>query len=262
MDQRFAGVTDDMDAGSRREAVIVGRGSSIRTARIPYGIPLIAVSSGVFACPRKPRYFVTLDSVKYFYHPPIITAPGAWSKDPNCTWWDFLSDPSVEKWVPDGKASGFYREWPRSGHHDTLDIEEAMLLLGHTRPDLTGWQAGWDEHPSLRTYAWKQGAGPNFDATGPIGSGGYPTHKSILAAVQIAHRLGFERLYFAGVDLHSGKWEYSLNALKEWQAIAQARGFEWLNLSTGSTLTEFMRTEESDADHDDMAGRQQTCARQ
>jgi len=225
--------------------VLAGRGPSILTAQLPEGVPFCAVSSGVFCCHRKPAHFVTMDLPKYFTGKVRLPEDHYWSNDPKCHWWPFLNDPAVAKHVPEGiYRAGWDKKGVPPGKHKTVDIEDIMILLGGVkkRPDLLGWQPGWADFRNVAAHPWDLKHPPNFGPDGPMGTGGEAVAKSVTFAVQLMARLGYRRMYFAGIDMHTRNLKRASDLMRSWLPLAEAAGVEWINLAPQSRLADWMPT--------------------
>ena len=155
--------------------------------------------------------------------------------------------------VPILAVSSGYREVPRIDHFCTLDkvmcfpewLTDSTRFTKHV-PDWSNVDE-WRRCPKVRTWAYQEAGEPSFRASdGPVSAGGLrksnvdaTRHNSLLFAVQLAPRLGFNRCIFIGVDLLGGL-EVVSDLLLEWWPIAQAHSIEWRNASLLSTLCEWM----------------------
>lgn len=226
-----------------RAIIIAGRGPTVK--EMPSGIPIMAVSSGVFASPYKPKHFCTIDSPKYFTNK--VRVDGGWADDPLCRWWNVLHDPVICKHVP---SRGYGHGWEKRARdigRRRVSIEDVMLLLGDKRPDLLGWQPGWQDFPNVTSYHYSRRRPVNFTEQGWLGADDAPTQKSVLFAVQVAARLGYNLMIFAGVDLCDDTMAAMYDSLKQWYPVARRRGIEWQCVSFRSRLAEFMPVTQKEA---------------
>jgi hypothetical protein len=103
---------------------------------------------------------------------------------------------------------------------------------------------GWDASPCVTVWPMEcMKHEPCFtagDMTTPCGRGPYPRLHSLLFAVQVLARLGYQRLVFVGVDLTDNDHMTIADILADWQPLAHAAGIEWVNASPMSTLQCFM----------------------
>ena len=153
--------------------------------------------------------------------------------------------------VPIMAVSGGYRYVPRMDHFASLDkvmcfpewMTNSTRCIKHV-PDWSN-ESEWLKCPQVHSWQYEEGDAPNF-VTGPIRAGTLRKsnvddtwHNSLLFAVQVAPRLGFERLVFVGVDL-LGPLVVVSDYLQRWYPIAAREGIEWVNASPLSTLCEWM----------------------
>ena len=103
-----------------------------------------------------------------------------------------------------------------------------------------------DVEPKVQAWTYQDGPDPNF-TLGPIYSGSMvkddcdqTRHNSLLLAVQIAPRLGYDRLLFIGVDLLDDGLAALSTQLQAWHPKALAMNIAWLNASPLSRLCEWM----------------------
>lgn len=153
-------------------------------------------------------------------------------------------------------SSGF-RDVPRMDFFCTLD---KVMCFPQWLTDSTRWikhvpswdcAREWSKLPNVVIHDYVELVEPNFTCEGPIAAGGLKKsnvdgtwHNSLLFAVQVAPRLGFNRVEFIGVDLLGERIVVS-DQLRAWHRKAQAAGIEWVNLSPLSSLCEWMPTQEA-----------------
>jgi hypothetical protein len=225
--------------------VMLGRGPSLASTKIPDWYSIGAISSGIFTEPgRQAAHWFCLDSAKYFGDV-RIQAQGAWATDPLCEWWDALNDPILMKHVP--------REHNRAGKHhidgqvqpaDVMEVEDIFAIFGLIKknPQFIGYVPEWGDFRNVEGHPYGRRYDVNLTRHGPFGVDGQPLAKSPLFAVQAAHRIGYKRLLFAGVDMvqsehttHSGRFMRDVIYPK-----ALAAGFEWYALSPDSPISRWM----------------------
>ncbi len=231
------------------DLLIVGRGESISE----FGDwdsyqDILAVSSAIFIVPESARgrvQFAAQDDAK-FYLEGLHRAETlhAWQHDPRCKHWHFWKDGSVPKHVPaDRNQHGGYRQIPDG-------VWEAMPQRYHAQfaKSITfnqhqwGLQPNWGDFPGCVGHEVKYIDLPNFSDTGPIGlsidgpKGRIPMRNSFFFTVQVAHRLGFRRLFFAGVDFLDNRFKLSADRARVTYERAKPHGHEWFNLSSNSEL--------------------------
>lgn len=124
------------------------------------------------------------------------------------------------------------------------DISDDIEI--HTHAD-----AAWER--AVTRYEMQDGPDGNFTGEGKLASGmlwmhnlaeqtkpngrrGGVTFYSLLMAVQVLPFLGFDRIYFAGIDLTQEHLEPVRKVLIGWYPQAKAAGVEWFNLSPLSYL--------------------------
>ena len=167
------------------DLLIVGRGPSIigfnDWAKYP---EIMAVSSAVFAVPveaRPPSHFVSMDVPKWFLeglHEEEVTH--AWQNDGHVAPWPFWADARIAKHVPEDRNC-----LGRSLQHNLHQFS---------------FQPGWGDFSGVVGWETDYAAHPNF-TDGPIGMhmpDGSQIRNSWFYAVQVAHRLGYRRIFFAG----------------------------------------------------------------
>jgi len=263
-----------------KPVLIVGRGPSSRTFDwSSVDCHILAVSSGIFAVPRavKVDHFVTLDEPKCFMAQLMNHCPNAWGNDPSVSAWPFWNDDSIVKHIVEGRKRTVtfvpipFREiiaaisqwcdlFPdklKQADGSSLsesDIKDAFYTaFGESGIGQFGFQPGWGDYRNVRGWQVKPYVHPRWTGDGPLssfkcGSGKSFLFNSLLAAVQVAHRLGFDTLKFIGVDLlaDAGYGDSLVVAMRRWHAHAERRGYRWLNLSPVSRLREFMETPMAD----------------
>ena len=95
----------------------------------------------------------------------------------------------------------------------------------------------WAKYPNTVQFEYRVGNGlPNFSDHGPIDVGPLPRNYTLLAAVQLVPRLGFDRLIFAGTDLNDNELMPIAEVIKEWHPIAVDEGMRWEIAAPGSAL--------------------------
>jgi hypothetical protein len=133
--------------------------------------------------------------------------------------------PDMEHFVSLDKPMCFPR-WLLGADH----IEKHVAENRHTRywrrwPNITSWPYVEDDFP-------RNGGPP---VVGPLGRG-----HSLLFAVQVAARMGYQRLLFVGVDLLGVEMEPVNRALESWRGWFADHGVELVNASPLSALCEWM----------------------
>jgi hypothetical protein len=98
----------------------------------------------------------------------------------------------------------------------------------------------WAKYPNVERVPYGYIGPPNFKADGDIHHPNIGCQNSLFPAVQIAHRLGYKRLVFIGVDLLEQDMVPLADALREWYWPARLDGLIWETASTLSTLCEWM----------------------
>lgn len=105
----------------------------------------------------------------------------------------------------------------------------------------------WRKYPRVCEWEYEVGNLPTFSVLqlgtpepGPFVTGPLPRNYSLLFAVQVAPRLGFDRLIFIGCDLLDNELHPIADVLKLWHPLARKAGIEWLNASRMSILGEWM----------------------
>lgn len=232
--------------------ILAGRGSSVYGFDFPPDIPVMAVSSGIFALRdvETLRYFCALDTPRYLLTP-VSRADIAWVNDERVCHWPFWSDALLEKHVPEIIARpghvrpGIpYSVLEQLPEHDRQCIERAFA----EDPSLTGYQPGWLDYPNVKSWGVVPQERPSFDTHAPIGlwsqaaadAGFDAVRHSMLFATQVAARLGYTRHLFIGCDLHGDRFPVQRATMREWWPLARAAGIEWVNLSPSSALAEFL----------------------
>jgi hypothetical protein len=216
---------------------LVGRGPSLDRVRLPEGLPIMAISSGIFALPpHHPdvKHFCSLDQPKYFVHPLKEGVDVAWANDPGITHWDFWSSKAITKHVP--------QRLNKAGHERPaipLEVvpEQWRAQVEHEleKERLSGYQEGWADYPSVMGWEVVPQRPPSFGPKGVIGlccseckrNGLDAIRHTVFFAVQLAARLGFRKCLFAGVDLEPDRYEIQRELLKHWQVLAARDGMRW-----------------------------------
>ena len=230
------------------EILIVGRGPSIRGFDFP-DMPIMAVSSGIFAVPehkRPPEHFVSMDFPKWFIgelH--LAETTNAWQHDEHAPW-AFWSDERIAKHIPSERIlRGYYRTMPGEVY-DVIPPEAQDAFRRQLLDNLHkfSFQPGWGDFSNVRGWEFHHG-GPSF-SDGPIGMIGHGgdgmIRNSWFMAVQVAYRLGYRRLYFAGCDFNGDDYKPHRARLKPWYKMAQDAGMEWVCLTPESALSDVIPT--------------------
>lgn len=216
-------------------------------------MPIMAVSSGIYAVPerlRPPMHFVSMDVPKWFLAELHNTETDyAWQWD-TYEPWPFWSDERIRKHVPSARIlRGYYRMMPGA----VWDVipEEAQdsfrrELLDHLHQ--FSFQPGWGDFSNVRGWEVEAGKGPSF-SDGPIGMTGHggegQIRNSWFMAVQVAYRLGYRRLHFIGCDFLGEHYECHRLRLAPWYKLAQAAGMEWFSVSADSALADIVPMSEA-----------------
>jgi hypothetical protein len=143
-----------------------------------------------------------------------------------------------------GVSSGCYAV-PEMHHFVSLDkplhfhewVTDSTRFTKHV-PKNSFWPY-WEKCPRAVAFEYIEQDLPTFGRTSPVVTGPIRNH-TLLAAVQVAARLGYTRNIFIGCDLLSPELYAIADVLKAWHPIAQNAGIEWLNASQISTLNEWM----------------------
>lgn len=232
------------------DILLVGRGPSCHTVDWPEDMPVMAVSSGIYAIPESKRHRIrhmaTLDAPKYFMHG--LHAPEmehAWQNDPTVSRWRFWDDARVQIHTQDVRveATGTFRELPEQIWDVIPDHARAAFQRELSRNlHLFGFQPSWGDCANVR--GWKnEFYGPD-PAWIDFSEGDHPvvrgnTNNSMVFAVQIAHRMGYERLHFVGCDFANSDpacFGNLIALLSDWYQMACEQGKEWINHSPDSLL--------------------------
>lgn len=219
----------------------------------------MAVSSGIFAVPEGMRcdHFVTLDEPKYYMAQLMSQSEHSWGNDGRSRPWKFWTDPAIIKHVVTGRIRTVehlplsipailkcIKMWGERGkvpNSELSEIKERFFeelgigLIGHF-----GFQPGWGDYQNVRGWGVHNRVHPAW-----FGDGKLSVHRafnSLLMAVQVATRLGFNELRFAGVDLNEDHYKDLRVILSRWHTHARRRGINWINLSPGSALAQFVPT--------------------
>ena len=234
--------------------LIVGRGPSIHDFDWhpayfddPQHHQVMAVSSGIFALPEgvKAAHFITLDAPKFYMEP--IHDDGedgiAWMRDDQSRHWPFWLDTTIIKHTTKHRLEPMkYKTIPP----EVVDILPDRVVRAFCKELMKsqhslGFQPTWAQYPPTRAWPMMKETGVNFGKDGPLGLGG--VCNSLMLSVQIAHRLGYEHLMFAGIDLIGDHYAAHREIMQTWHNIATTEyGFEWTNLCEKSALAEFMPT--------------------
>jgi len=155
-------------------------------------------------------------------------------------------------------VSSGYKFVPEMAHFVSMDkpmmfpswLTDSDKFTKHV-PD-TALGQYWKKHPNVRAWYYKDGPGPCFRKSAEgidfaVRSGSMvkddcdqTRHNSLLRAVQIAPRLGFNRLLFIGVDLLDEGLAPLSEELRLWYEQAKTWGIQWVNASPISRLCEWM----------------------
>lgn len=215
-------------------------------------MPIMAVSSGIFAVPealRPPVHFVTMDYPKWFFaelHE--AEAVHAWQFDQFAPW-AFWANEHINKHVPDERIN---RGWYRSMPAEVWDVipeqaQEAFRRQFMKHIHQFSYQPGWGDFSNVHGWPMDMGKPPRFDSTSPIGMAGYGgdgvVRNSWFMAVQIAYKLGYRRAYFIGCDFGGDGYKHCRCRLGPWYELSRAAGMEWINLGQGSALADVVPTE-------------------
>jgi hypothetical protein len=232
------------------DLLIVGRGPSILDFDDwDIFLDVMAVSSGIFAIPeraRPPKHFATMDRAKWFLdglHEEEVTH--AWQNDGHIAPWPFWKYAEIVKHVPDDiKGHGGYRTLP-DGIWDVIPEKAHIAFaksLTHSLHQFS-FQPGWGDFSSVIGHPSVYELPPSF-GEGPIGMSmsNASIRNSWFFAVQVAHRLGYRRLYFIGCDFLDRRFDRCGAWAREFWELARAAGHEWVNLSPDSMLR-FLPTE-------------------
>lgn len=165
----------------------------------------------------------------------------------SATQYDYPAD------TPIMAVSSGYRFVPEMDHFVSMDkpmmfpswLTSSDKFIKHV-PD-TQLGGYWKRHRGVRAWRYEDGPDPKFGADDPVCSGSMLKddcdqirHNSLLFAVQIAPRLGYDRLLFIGCDLlDEGLFPIS-DQLRRWHVHAEAARIEWVNASPLSTLCSWM----------------------
>lgn len=103
----------------------------------------------------------------------------------------------------------------------------------------------WSRYPGIKQFPYQVGSEPNFTGSGPVFIGPVAQNYSLLAAVQVAPRLGYDEIIFVGVDLVSSdpteKAHVPIAAvMRDWYPLAQEAGIEWTVATAPSALSDFL----------------------
>ena len=232
---------------SQDTILIIGRGKSIYDFDWPQDLPIMAISSGIFAVPegRKVDHFVTLDQPKFYFEPIHDDGEGGitWIQDDSSRHWRFWLDQDIIKHTTSHRLQHMkYKSVPP----EIMDELPEKWLRSFTKailecPHALGFQPTWADYPPCKAWPLHKDDGPNFTDEGPLGLSG--VLNSLFFGVQIAYRLGYRRYIFAGVDFNDEIFEPQRAVMREWYKYATECGLEWINTSPESSLAEYMPTE-------------------
>lgn len=147
-------------------------------------------------------------------------------------------------------VSGGIHAVPHADHFVSLD--KAMhfpdWLTGSTQIQkhvpINAFTSRWQMYPNVKTWEYIDAPDPSF-TDGPCVAGPLPRNHSLLFAVQVAARLGFNRCLFVGCDLLDNESWAITDVLQTWWPPAKAAGIVWENASPISSLDAWMpRAEE------------------
>lgn len=227
------------------DLLIVGRGPSIHGHRFDLSMPVMAVSSGVFAIPPDMpcEHFVTLDPLKFFMRA-LSFGDLAWGSDEQVDHRPFWRDETMTKHVLSLRlAPGKFRELPPevwtaipARHMAAFQAELGKGLHNF------GFQPSWGDCPNVRGWDVFTARPPNFGDNGRADLGLDGVVNSWLMAVQVAPLLGYTRLHFIGCDFRHDCYGRILETIRRWQDLYRDRGVEWVNLSPASRLADFVPT--------------------
>jgi len=148
--------------------------------------------------------------------------------------------------VPIMAVSGGYKFAPDITHFCTLDRPVCFPEWLQSSENFTKHIAGnkfakrWSKYPRVRAWEYIDSRDVQFGPDGPIVGGPLPRNYSLFFAVQLAARLGYERLIFVGCDLLENELRPINNVMREWWPLAVEAGQEWVNASPLSTFCEWM----------------------
>jgi hypothetical protein len=236
--------------------ILAGRGPSVYGFDFPPDVPVIAISSAIFACGGLPTLgcFAALDTPQHFLAPQS-QADIAWGNDARANHWPFWSAAWLPKHVSDTACkTGYIRpQIPYEVLERMGTVErECLNEISKEDPMFSGWQPGWMDYPNVTGWEVIPQDPPNFTEDGPIGlwsqaaaDAGYDAVRhSMLFGIQLAARLGYRRLMFIGCDLHGDRFPVQRATMREWWPQARDAGMEWANLSPTSALAEFLPSAE------------------
>jgi hypothetical protein len=153
--------------------------------------------------------------------------------------------------LPIMAVSSGYKCVPEMAHFVSMDkpmmfpswLTDSDKFTKHT-PD-TALGQYWKRHPNVQAWPYEDGPSPTW--TGTLHSGEMVKddcdqirHNSLLLAVQIAPRLGYDRLLFIGCDMLDEALYPLSQQLHKWHQFALDAGLEWVNASPLSTLCQWM----------------------
>ena len=119
----------------------------------------------------------------------------------------------------------------------------AAMGMAKDRPDLLGYQPCWGDFGNVRGWDYRKSTAVNFGPEGPMGARDAPINRSLWLAVQLAPRLGYRDVVFAGVDLDDEQFSPMLEVLRRWWDLADKQGMRWRVSSYASRLAEFLQVE-------------------
>ncbi len=153
---------------------------------------------------------------------------------------------------PIAAVSGGIFTSPHADMLITMDSEQHFPNLADTVEVHTTTSSEWTR--DIVQHETCEGAFPEFTDAGMVRNGLLWLHNmrkqvaepdrphygivnnSMLFAVQVLPRLGFDTIYFAGVDLTQPHLKATRDVLTEWYPKARDAGIEWFNLSPLSYL--------------------------
>jgi hypothetical protein len=172
-----------------------------------------AVSSGIGVLPRPPEHFVSMDHPRHFNADLFSSVDickhviaDEWRHHLNLKQYELRQYAIAPNFcrgpVSDGDLGIRFRQ---------RMVSDQFLLAHGIRP------AGAEAH-------WGQGIFNN----------------SLLMAVQVMPRMGYDRIVFVGCDLKLPQLQPVASVLHTWHPIAERFGVEWLNASPASALANFL----------------------
>ena len=230
-----------------QQILITGRGPSIYDHDwSTVTCPIMAVSSGIFAVPEHVQvdHFVTMDPLKFFMAGLTDACDISWCRDERATHTAFWRDDLVTKHVLRSRLKpASYRTLPEEiwdviPDQHLRQFQKAMTNTLHA----FGFQPSWGDCPNVRGWDIGIEDPPSLDGDGRLGIEG--VRNSWLMAVQIAAKLGYRRILFAGCDFSHDCYDAIAPTIERWHGIFADAGIEWINLSPGSRLACWLPTRE------------------